>query len=452
MAAPAPADPNVEVLTRGPVHEAYAVPISAGQTATGVIVPRQPVAPVEEVPPDMKPDAQNATWIPGYWSWDDERRDFIWVSGVWRVPPPGFQWMPGYWKEAPGQGYQRISGYWMPSHLQETTYLPQPPQSLETGPTSNPPGSNYFWVPGHQQWIGDRYAWQPGYWTAYQPDWIWVPATYCWTPGGWVYVPGYWDYPLARRGLVFSPVYFARPVAYYRPAICLDAGVFSVSLFCRPAYGHYYFGDYYDARYAEFGIHPYFYYNSGRLGYDPLFSYYRWYHVDRMGERDWDRHLVAWHDYYRGHPDMRPPHTWAEQERLLASPGGRARADIAQLRMVGDVHVVARMPGASVRLSVVSPAERVHIQEAARASVRAAAERGQVERQAGAAGGRGAQKVSLSSMPTYKAATAAHAASASAPGRPAGSYTAPGRGTQGTPARGTAKTTSRDREKDKDKR
>ena len=32
-AAPAPADPNVEVMTRGPVHEAYAVPVnSAGQT------------------------------------------------------------------------------------------------------------------------------------------------------------------------------------------------------------------------------------------------------------------------------------------------------------------------------------------------------------------------------------------------------------------------------------
>ena len=84
-AAPAPADPNAEVLTRGPVHEAYAAPQSSGQTV-GVIVPRQPANPIEEVPPDMKPDSPNATWIPGYWSYDDERRDFVWVSGVWRVP------------------------------------------------------------------------------------------------------------------------------------------------------------------------------------------------------------------------------------------------------------------------------------------------------------------------------------------------------------------------------
>ena len=319
MAAPAPADPNVEVMTRGPVHEAYAVPVSAGQTA-GVIVPKQPANPIEEVPPDMKPEGQNSTWIPGYWSWDDERRDFIWVSGVWRVPPPGFQWMPGYWQDVQGQGFQRISGYWMPAQAPRNN-LSSPAAAKRRGRAHQQSlrATNYFWVPGNWQWRGDRYVWQPGYWTAYQADWIWVPATYCWSPRGWVYVPGYWDYPLARRGLVFSPVYFAGPVAVYRPAICLDAGVFSVSLFCRPAYGHYYFGDYYDDRYVALGIRPYFYYNSARVGYDPLFGYYRWYHVDRMGEREWDRHLVGWHDYYRGHPDMRPPHTWAEQQRLLAS-------------------------------------------------------------------------------------------------------------------------------------
>lgn len=415
--APAPSDPNAEVLTRGPVHEAYAAPLGAGQTAGG-IVPKQPAAPIEEVPPDMKPEGAS-TWIPGYWSYDDERRDFIWVSGVWRVSPPGYRWMPGYWQDAQGQGFQRVSGYWMPERVEETTYLPQPPQSIEAGPTSAAPAANQFWVPGSWQWRGDRYAWQPGYWTTYQSDWIWVPATYAWTPRGYVYVPGYWDYPLARRGLAFSPVYFAQPVAVYRPAICLDAGVFGVSLFCRPAYGHYYFGDYYDDRYVALGIRPWFYYNTPRVGYDPLFGYYRWYHVDRMGEREWDRHLVGWHDYYRGHPEMRPPHTWVEQQRLMASPEGRMRADIGQLRLVGDVHVVARLPGASVRLAVVSPGERAHLQMAARENVHFEAERRQVERE-GAGGARGAQKVSLSSMPSYKAAGAAAAAGRPAVGNPAG--------------------------------
>ena len=287
--AAAATDPNVEVMTRGPVHEAYAVPVSAGQTA-GIIVPKPAPAPVEEVPPDMKPEDEKAVWIPGYWSWDDDRRDFLWVSGVWRVPPPGYRWMPGYWQEAAGQGHQWVSGYWMPAHVEEATFMPQPPQSIETGPTSQAPDANHFWVSGHWQWYQGRYAWQPGYWAACQADWIWVPASYYWCPRGWVYVPGYWDYPLARRGLVFSPVYFAGPVAVYRPVVCLDVGVLSFSLFCHPSYHHYYFGDYYDDRYVALGIRPWFYYDSWHYGYDPLFGYYRWYHHEHLGEREWDAH------------------------------------------------------------------------------------------------------------------------------------------------------------------
>ena len=226
--------------------------------------------------------------------------------------------------------------------------------------------------------------------------------------------------------------------------------MFSVSLFCRPAYGHYYFGDYYDDRYVALGIRPYFYYNSPRVGYDPLFSYYRWYHVDRMGEREWDRHLIGWHEYYRGHPDMRPPHTWAAQQRLLASRAGMGRPDIAQLRMVGDVHVVARLPGASVRLQVVSPGERAHIQEAARASVRSEAERRQVERQVGGAG-RGPERVSLTSMPTYKAVQASN--NAANAGRPAGASTMPGRGAPPAAPRGQAGCADpRDRDKKSEQR
>ena len=369
-----------------------------------MIVPKQPAAPIEEVPPDMKPEGQNSVWIPGYWSWDDDRRDFLWVSGVWRVPPPGYRWMPGYWQPVPGQGTQWISGYWMPAHIEETTFLPQPPQSVDRGPTSNPPGANYFWIPGHWQWREVSYVWQPGYWLACQPDWIWVSPSYYWCPRGWVYVPGYWDYPLARRGLVFSPVYFNGPVAVYRPAICLDAGAFSVSLFCRPSYGHYYFGDYYDDRYVTLGIRPWFYYNSPRYGYDPLFTYYRWYHVEHLGERQWGEHLVGWHDYYRTHPDMRPPHTLAAQRRLLARPGGMSRPDIQQLRMAHDIHEVSARPG-GVRLQAVSQAEHAQLHQAARETVSFGQQRQQMERQttAGAAGGpTQPQRANLTNMPSFK--------------------------------------------------
>ncbi len=396
------ADPNVEVLTRGPVHEAYAAPVTGGQAEAGVVVPKQPPAPIEEMPPDMKPDAENAVWIPGYWGWDDERNDFLWVSGVWRVPPPGFRWMPGYWQNNQGQ-YQWISGYWMPAHLEETTFMPQPPPSIDNGPTSPQPDENHFWVAGHQQWYDGRYVWQPGYWAVSQPDWIWVPASYYWCPSGWVYVPGYWDYPLARRGIVFSPVYFARPVAYYRPAICIDVGVLSFSLFSRPAYCHYYFGDYYDDRYLAFGIRPW-YYNGPHYGHDPLYGYYRWYHEDHLGEREWGRHLAGWHEYYRVHPDMRPPHTLAAERALVASGAMRTRPDAHQLYMAQDVHHLDSRAAGAMRVQPVSAAQHAQLTQAARETVHFQQERQQFERTA-AAGAHGPSqptRMNLTSMPSYK--------------------------------------------------
>jgi hypothetical protein len=407
-------DPNVQVMTRGPVHEAFAVPVTAGQTA-GMIVPKQPAAPIEEVPPDMKPEGDQTVWIPGYWSWDDDRKDFIWVSGVWRVPPPNYRWMPGYWQEAPGKGYQWISGYWMPAKVDETTFMPQPPQTIEAGPTSNPPDANQFWVPGNWQWRETRYLWQPGYWTECRPDWIWVPATYYWCPRGWVYVPGYWDYPLARRGLVFSPVYFTGPVAVYRPAVCLDVGVFGFSLFCRPAYCHYYFGDYYDDHYVALGIRPWFHYSSPRFGYDPLYSYYHWYHVQHLGERQWDHNLRGWHDYYRVHPEMRPPHTLTAQRELLASRAALSRPDIKQLHMAHDVHQLSKRPEAFVKLQPVSQSQRVQLQQAAVQTNRFEAERRQFEKKpigTASVGPTHPERVNLTNIPSFKSTQLPGAAAA----------------------------------------
>lgn len=69
----------------------------------------------------------------GYFAWDDEREDFLWVSGIWRDLPPGRQWMRGYWAEVES-GYQWISGYWADASLTEIQYLPEPPATVEVGP------------------------------------------------------------------------------------------------------------------------------------------------------------------------------------------------------------------------------------------------------------------------------------------------------------------------------
>ena len=82
------AQAGYEVLTRGPVHEAFAE-VAAASPEPGVVIPRQPPQPIEEQPPETRPEGENVVWLPGYWHWDDDRQDFLWVSGVWRAVPPG---------------------------------------------------------------------------------------------------------------------------------------------------------------------------------------------------------------------------------------------------------------------------------------------------------------------------------------------------------------------------
>ena len=402
-------DPNVEVLTRGPIHEAYAMPVSDGRT-TGLVIAQRPPEPVQEQPPEVKPEGNNASWISGYWSWDDERKDFIWVSGVWRVSPPAYRWMPGYWQEAQG-GWQWVSGYWMPGAKQEVEYLPQPPATIEQGPTSAAPGPTYFWVPGHWQWRLLSYVWVPGYWAESRPDLVWVHPTYYWCPRGYVYCDGYWDYPLEQRGLMFSPVYFSGPVAYYQPAVCIDSRAVTVSLFSRPAYCHYYYGDYYGDSYVTIGIRPWFYYGHPRYGYDPLFCYYRAYNYR---DPHWEANLHAWHAYYVGHPEMRPPHTLAEQRRLMADPRARERPDFNRLAVGHTVSELRNNPNGAMRVQSVPAAQRMAIQQSARQAANVKNERSQMESRGATANGRsaGPQRESLAKMPSYQAGQPAAAKTA----------------------------------------
>jgi hypothetical protein len=188
LAAQGQAEPEagMQVLTRGPVHEAFAEASMTGATA-GLVITKAPYDPITEMPPDQRPEGANIAWIPGYWSYDDDRSDFLWVSGVWRDIPPGRQWVPGYWTPVSG-GSQWISGFWGVTDQRELTYLPPPPEPLEVGPSSPAPAPDNVWASGSWVWQRTSYSWQPGYWVPQQPDWIWCPAHYTWTPRGYVYV------------------------------------------------------------------------------------------------------------------------------------------------------------------------------------------------------------------------------------------------------------------------
>jgi len=123
-AAPAQDDANAEVQLRGPLHEAFASQVSLDAEA-GMVLMKQPPKPIEEIPPDTRPEGDDVQWIPGYWAWDDAADDFLWVSGVWRDAPPGRRWIPGYWAEADG-GWRWHTGAWVPIQQKAIEYLPQP--------------------------------------------------------------------------------------------------------------------------------------------------------------------------------------------------------------------------------------------------------------------------------------------------------------------------------------
>ena len=303
--------PQPEILAQGPIHEAFAQPAEGGSPQPGPVVTGQPPAPIEELPPDQMPQGRDVRWIPGYWQWDDDRSEFIWVSGVWRDLPPGEQWLPGTWRQVDG-GWQWVSGFWAPAQQSQLAYQPPPPPTLDNGPSAPSPGDNYFYNPGCWVYRQQRYLWRPGSWQAFQPGFVWTPASYAWTPAGCVFNDGYWDYPLAARGCLFAPAYFSPQLlggwnGPWTPQYAIGPQFLPGSLFLGPGRRNYYFGNYYGPNYQRAGYRPWFNNRYARWGGDPLFAYYR----HNLGGAGWERNLrrpLRW-------PGQWPPHSAAAHPR-----------------------------------------------------------------------------------------------------------------------------------------
>jgi hypothetical protein len=336
---PPAAQPGVEVLARGPVHEAYAA--SNERSGPTPIVNRRPPETIEELPPDEKPEGDNVLWIPGYWHYDDERSDYIWISGFWRSAPPGRVWVSGSWHEVAG-GHQWVQGFWQdvapaqpgrPAPVNpQIEYLPEPPEPIEIAPSVPAPSSTSFYVPGQWVWR-QRYVWRPGFWINHRPGWCWTPARYAWTPAGYVFVDGYWDYPLATRGTLFAPVAFAptviRPAFVYTPTFVVNEPNLHSCLFVRRGWGNYYFGDYFEPRYTNVGFNAWFGNVRGNSGfaigvtvgnvrprpyYDPLWDYYR---IQNLNNPGW---AVGINNLYVGRFNgsvPRPPRTLVQQTTVI---------------------------------------------------------------------------------------------------------------------------------------
>lgn len=341
-AAPTPGT-GIEILTRGPVHEAFArspEPITQG----GNVVKPLPPDPIPELPPDQKPNRKNVQWIPGYWHWDEEQSTFLWVSGIWRVPPPGHVWIPGSWHTVHG-GHQWVAGFWQstatptasqsaPTSSAEMRYLPPPPSNEPqeaaakiATPSDSPSSDATFCVPGHWVWR-ERYVWQPGFWTDHRPGWVWVPAQYSWTPAGYLFVNGYWDYPLAERGMLFAPVRLAPAVAartdfVFTPSHTVSQNGLIAALFIRRGCGNYFFGDYFDTHYTAAGYRDFGGTNSDsgfatvnrslRIArVDPLWFAVRFQH---RADATWSQDLMELYQARLRGELPRPPRSFAQQTR-----------------------------------------------------------------------------------------------------------------------------------------
>jgi WXXGXW repeat (2 copies) len=362
LANPPQTQNGIDVLARGPIHEAFATPTTEPTPTTPVDKP--PPKPIEELPPAERPEG-NVTWIPGYWVWDDERKDYLWVSGTWRAPPPGKHWVTGYWKGETGQ-WRWVPGFWTVAQNQANhsiTYLPAPPASPNAPVPGNPPTPDSFYVPGQWAWHdagtvvinGTQtyreagYAWTAGYWARVQPGYVWVADHYRWTPSGYIYIPGYWDLALARRGFLYAPVYvnaaIVGPGFVYTPTYAVPHTVLIDALWVRPCYCHYYFGDYYGAVYTRYGFENCVIY--GRRAYDPIFVYAVYEH---RAEPRWASMQM---DICIGRAAGRipcPPHTLVEQVRIgYRGPGLVASARVGELYGVRTVRLEQRERSEAVR-------------------------------------------------------------------------------------------------------
>src|SRR5205807_7176854 len=101
---------GVEPQLKGPVHEAFAEAVS--EPKPGPVVTKEPPKDLEELPAAQKPDGEDVQWYGGYWDFDQDRKDFLWVSGIYRKPPPRRQWTAGTWVKI-DSGWQRQRGMWL---------------------------------------------------------------------------------------------------------------------------------------------------------------------------------------------------------------------------------------------------------------------------------------------------------------------------------------------------
>lgn len=195
-----------------PIHEAFVTKYN--DPAAPVVIPVQPPADIQEKIP-RKP-SNDMIWIPGYWSWSQIQKNYVWVCGVWRRSPPNQYWISGGWQQQQN-GWVWLRGFWYSSPEENLTFIPNTPPNSIDDQVPPSPGNQYFWIPGYWEYSyrTRNFSWLSGMWSPLNQNWILTPASYIWRPEGYVFVPFYWDWPLEMRGNAYS---------------CLNPGIDSPSI------------------------------------------------------------------------------------------------------------------------------------------------------------------------------------------------------------------------------
>ena len=149
----------------------------------------------------------------------------MWVTGVYRVPPQGRTFVPGYWHAIRTRVWRWVAGFWASSSRKMSLHASTPRGPGRERPIDAGARRQFRPIsPVCGSIANGRFCLRP------------VSGRHSRSAGSGsrrnisgprvviLMIDGYWDYPMEERGLVFAPVYFHQPLWQnagwvYRPSL-----------------------------------------------------------------------------------------------------------------------------------------------------------------------------------------------------------------------------------------